>query len=68
MITTNNSTTGAWVAYAGLLVSALAHFGWIVDQNTAITIIAGIVAFGGMIYQHYKTNSVITAAKAGAIK
>lgn len=63
----NPTNTGAWTAYAGLIVAALAHFGFIVDQNTVITIIAGIIALGGVIYQHYTTNKVVTAATAQGV-
>lgn len=62
-----NTATGSWVAYVGIVVSALAHFGWIVDQNTVITIIAGLVALGGVIYQHYKTSQVVTAARVSGV-
>ena len=62
---TTNTSTGSYIVYASLIVSALAHFGWIITSNDVIAIIGGIVAFGANIYQHYKTKQV-TAQAIGA--
>lgn len=53
---------GSYAAYIGIIVAALAHFGWIADPATMTTVVAGIVALFGVIYQHYTTKKVVTAA------
>ena len=60
-----NTNTGSYVAYVGLIIAAFAKFGWIADPATVTTVVAGIVALVGIIYQHYTTKKVVTAARAG---
>lgn len=48
-----DSLTGSYVALAGVLVSALAHFNIVTSQDSAVAVIAGIVAVYGLIHQVY---------------
>ena len=53
------SMTANYVTYAALLVTALAHFGWILSSNDAVAIVAGIVALVSTIYQHTVTTGAV---------
>lgn len=46
-----DSLTGSWIALAGVIVSALAHFNIIVSEDSITSVIAGIVAVYGLIHQ-----------------
>jgi hypothetical protein len=46
-----DTLTGSWVALAGVIVSVLAHFNVVVDQDSIVAIIAGILAVYGLIHQ-----------------
>lgn len=62
------STTANYVTYAALLVTACAHFGWVLSSNDAVSLIAGLVAVASTIYQHYNVSAANTAGiKSGAI-
>lgn len=64
------STTANYVVYASLLVSLLAHIGFVISSNDALAIIAGIVATVGVIYQHMvvKKANALGVAKGTIIK
>lgn len=62
-----NTQTGNWIAIAGIIVSALAHFGILVDQDSVVSIIAGFIALYGVIHQVVITKKIVSKAKlAGA--
>ena len=63
-----NSSTGSYVVYASLLVSALAHFGWVLSQNDALAIVAGVVVLFSTIYQHFVTKSIVAKAKLAGVQ
>lgn len=46
-----DTLTGTWVALAGVIVSALAHFNIVVAQDSVIAVIAGIIALYGIVHQ-----------------
>ena len=48
-----DSLTGTWVAFAGIIVSVLAHFNLVVSQDSIAAIIAGLVAVYGVAHQLY---------------
>ncbi len=63
-----NTQTGSYIALAGLIVLGLSHYGIVVNQDTVVSIIAGVVALYGVIHQFFVTKSVVTAARAvGAV-
>lgn len=43
--------TGSYVALAGLIVSALAHFNIVVGQDSIVAIISGAVILYGIVHQ-----------------
>ncbi len=45
------------VTEGALLVSAFAHFGFILATNDAISIVAGITALVATLWQHYSVKS-----------
>ncbi len=47
----SDSLTGSWLAFAGVLVSVLAHFNVVVAQDSVVAVLAGIVAAYGVIHQ-----------------
>ncbi len=60
--------TGSWIAIAGIIVEILAHFGVVVDTNSVVSIITGLVILYGVIHQFFVTKSIVTAARvAGAV-
>lgn len=63
-----STTTGSWIAIAGLIVAGLSHFGVIIDQNTIVTIISGAVALYGVIHQWVVTKSVVKSAIEAGVK
>lgn len=46
-----DTLTGSWIAVAGVVVSALAHFNIVVGEDSVVAVIAGIVALYGIIHQ-----------------
>ena len=63
-----STTSASYIVYASLLVSLLAHLGWIISSNDAIAIVAGFVALGGTIWQHVKTKQVTNQAIAAGVR
>lgn len=62
-----SSTTGSYVAIAGLLVAGLSFFNVIIPTDTAITIVAGIVALVGVVQQFMAHKSVVAQAQAAGV-
>ena len=60
------NTNGSWVAIAGFVVTALAHFGIFTDTNGVLSIIGGIVTIVGLVKQHTAHKKLAVAS--GAIK
>lgn len=62
----NYSQTGAYVSLAGLIVAAASHFGFVVNQNEIVQVLAGLVTLYGIIHQWFSHRQL--AVTAGAIK
>lgn len=65
---TSNTQTGSIIAIAGLVVAAASYFGFVLSQDTVVTIIAGVVALYGLIHQYFVTKSIVTAARAAGVR
>lgn len=63
-----NTSTGSYIVYASLLVSGLAHFGWIISSNDALAVITAVIAVIGTIYQHYVTKTVVAKAIGAGVQ
>lgn len=63
-----STNTGSWIAIAGLVVGALAYFGIVVEENSVIQIITGLVALYGVIHQIVITNKVVKMAKQAGVQ
>ena len=61
----NSLSNGSYIAFAGVIVSALAHFNIVVPQDGVAAIVAGLVALYGIIQQLYAHNKGI---KMGSIR
>ncbi len=59
------STSAIYVTYGSLLVSALAHFGWVLNANDAVAIIAGVVAIISTVYNHTQVVKANKVASKG---
>lgn len=59
--------TSTYVALAGILVSVLGHYGFIVEQTELVQVIAGLVTLFGVIKQGIEHKKMAVAAvNAGA--
>ena len=56
--------TGSVLSLIGLVVTGLAHYGFIINQSEAISIVGGFVTLSAIIYQWYTHRSL--AVKVGA--
>lgn len=62
-----NTSNGSLTAYVGFVVAVLAQFGWVANPADITTVVAGVVTFIGIVYQHYTTAKIAGMAKqAGA--
>lgn len=59
----SDTLTGTWIAFAGVIVSVLAHFNIVVSQDSVVAIIAGAVALYGVIHQ-----IVVSGKATGSLK
>lgn len=63
-----NTQTGATIAIASLIVAAASYFGFVLNQDAVVTIIAGIVALYGVIHQVVVTKSIVAKARAANVQ
>ncbi len=47
----NTFSTGSYIAFAGIIVSALAHFNIVIPQDGVVAVLAGAVSLYGIIHQ-----------------
>lgn len=62
-----NSTLGSNIALAGIVVSILAHFGLVVQENEIVTAIAGIAVIYGWIHQYIVSKKIVKLAKSQGV-
>ncbi len=66
-MTPDTTLAGGYLAVAALLATGLSYFGIIIEQNTIVQIIGGIVALIGtihLIYQHITLKKAVAASVA----
>jgi hypothetical protein len=64
----NAESWSGWVVVAGLIVSACAHFGIVLQANDIITVIVGAITLVASIKALLNHKAVVNAARtAGAI-
>ena len=65
---TSNTQTGSIIAIAALIATACSYFGFVISQDTIVTILLGAVAIYGVIHQIVMTKSIVTAARAAGVR